>query len=182
MEYNYLTGIVFKKNNTEKKISKVDFSINRIEDYLINKKFLIDLNSLEDEQVFIILSSLNEGYNIYNGLEKNTKILINNIIHKIPKTSFVWEDKRKSYPLFYIVISLKDLDKLESILFEVCLIFKFSSFMGLKNNIKISDIQTEVNRFTLSSIFNSKRWKNLSNWQLFFDGEHLTGEIINSFN
>lgn len=169
----------FKENiKIHHKSEHLLFEINNIDVYLSLKKFVVDLESIKGNKVLLILSGINEGYETY----KTHKIYnesLSSIMCSLKKVSIIITKEKRGYINHYVIISKSNLIMLESKLFEVCVLFRFSSIYDLLECKTEDEINRNIERFSFYGIFSFKRWYRFISSQMFFDGEHLAGRIAN---
>ncbi|MFD1604111.1 hypothetical protein ACFSJW_08605 [Flavobacterium artemisiae] len=156
-------------------IIKDAFTILDLEVYLENKKYFFLKDHVHSDDLLIIVSSENLGYKNYIGATKYQSSF-DKIFRILEKHTFLQKEKT-SYLEYYIIISKEDFINNEHTLYELFILFNFSLIIGLKEKFTEKDLLRKLNKFSFLDVFNSKRWSKIADWQLFFDTDHLSGNI-----
>lgn len=156
-------------------IIKDCFTILDLDIYLENKKYFFLKDRINSDDILIIVSSENFGYKNYIGTTKY-QFSFDKIFRILEKHTFIQKEKT-SYLEYYIIMSKEDFIDNEHTLYKLFILFNFSLIIGLKEKFTEKDLSRKLNRFSFLGIFNSKRWSKIADWQLFFDTDHLCGNI-----
>jgi hypothetical protein len=143
---------------------------------LENKKYFFLKDCINSDDILIIVSSENLGYKNYVGTIKYQSSF-NKIFRVLEKYTLVQKEKTSYVVEYYIIMSKEDFIHNEHTLYKLFILFNFSLIIGLKEKFTEKDLLRKLNRFSFLDIFNSKRWSKIADWQLFFDTDHLCGNI-----
>ena len=176
MKLKTYKGFLVEKPKKMQGFDRIYFKFEQIETYINLKEYLIEDSEIKSDKILLILSGVNVGYKIYKQEEEYIKTL-NSVIKLLSSFTFFIQDDKKKYLHYYVILNKLDFLNNEYLLYEICLLFRFSSFLGLKTSIAEKEITCIIKNFSFYNVFNIKRWKSVANWQLFFDGEHLTGNL-----
>jgi len=168
-------SVLIKRSQKKEKgnVLKEQFYFEEIENITDFSGFLVNLSKVNQDKIILVLSGINKGYETYKGggdFEKS----YSKIMSLLKGESEYFEEIKTNY---LIVFSKDNLVKHESELYELSLIFYFSSLIGLRNNFTLQDVRKVYGKISLHGIFSFKRWRQIADWLSFFDGEHFEGEF-----
>ncbi|AXT59057.1 hypothetical protein D1816_01385 [Aquimarina sp. AD10] len=170
-------AIAIKTKHNWKRLKKDFFEIDNIETYLNLEKFVVNFDNDKSDKILLILSTQNLGYKIYKG-EDYYKNKIDALLSIFNETLFCIKKKEGDFVEYFALFNKDKFNLLEDKLYEVCVLFRFSSLLGIKRNTEIKEIEKSIYRFSFYGIHSYKKWRRISDWNLFFDGEHLSGHLI----
>ncbi len=156
---------------------KLYFEIDAIDRYLSSKSFVINVKTIKTNKVLLVLSGEHESYKTFKGSTYYYKSF-NSLINYFKSLDLFYEIKKNKYSIYVVILNKEDIIKNESKLYELCLLFRFSSIFSIKKEVKKKDALNIINKLSFYSLNNFKRWKKIIIDGIFFDAEHLSGYLI----
>jgi hypothetical protein len=159
----------------KRRYNKCYFTYDSYKDVLGYNQLLLNLKSFENDRIFIILSSENEAYKIFMGEDKY-KEKLGHLLNQL-KNNSVFQMGRTNYYQLYALMEVSRFISLEQQLNELCLLFRFSSFIICDKKTEFIDAMEVCERFSFFKTYGYPRWRKIAKAYLFFDGEHWCGSV-----